>query len=153
MQKRVYSDENRWCTCFCWMHLFGWNNKRNPWSGAAIQMEMNPVRCVCVCDVHSSGAQKSEEIMRVACLIILCLQGEGDLSCTLLIEGHENWQSRYTTEHSTQGSQFSLKPQDKQPLPKNINKVMSFQSHFQLTLEQIFIHPLNIYGGIKQPHM
>lgn len=48
MQKRVYSDENRWCTCFCWIHLFGWNNKRNPWSGAAIQMEMNPRRCVCV---------------------------------------------------------------------------------------------------------
>lgn len=39
---------------FIWkqmMHLsllkaFGWNNKRNPWTGFPIQMEMNPPRCL-----------------------------------------------------------------------------------------------------------
>lgn len=34
-----------------------------------------------VYDVWSSGAWESEEIMRVACLIILCLQGEREFVC------------------------------------------------------------------------
>lgn len=38
------SDENRRCTCLRWKN-FGWNDRRNPWIGPPIQMEMNPPRC------------------------------------------------------------------------------------------------------------
>lgn len=90
-----------------WRHLAETTEKRkkkNPWTRPPIQMEMNPPRCV-----WCAQRWNRRRLRGVACLIILCLQGEGGSFRMPSTEGHQNWQEQ--TDNSTFHSWASIYPQ------------------------------------------
>lgn len=88
------------------LKAFGWNDRRNPWTAAPVQMEMNTPRCVRCAEQWGMGIR--ERLWGFLAFIFLCLQEDRDSFCMLPIEGHHNWQSRQTTQHSTHGSPITL---------------------------------------------